>query len=136
MPRKHQQKYEHYRWESDLSRSQLEHQKRGSTLAKLDKLYIQRHGPNISLGKPSDWSEYPRRGAYWSNEENDALIHGFYDRVREDGRKMGLTAICAIAHEHGRTAVAIESRLLTLLGHEEYYEHVHFETPGQPIGLH
>ena len=72
------------------------------------------------------YEEQFRASRRWTEAEDAELVMHFRDLVPENGKLMTHKQICELAWHHGRTATAIEKRLLDVLGYRVYYEHVHF----------
>lgn len=110
----------------DLARSHDEHRRRYGELKAFEQNFRSKRGPNVEFGRAAHWSETPRSGARWSEAELAELISHFRDLIPENGTQMSFKQLCELAWHHGRTAAAIEQKLLETIGHRAYYEHVRF----------
>lgn len=111
---------------NDLARSQDEHRHRYGRLKSFEQRFREQRGPNVEFGRAAHWSETPRSGAKWTEPELIELLTHFRDLIPENGTMMSFKQLCELAWHHGRTAAAIEQKLLEVIGHRAYYEHVLF----------
>lgn len=84
--------------------------------------HIKLYGPNPAFGPANAWGDTPRSGAKWSEAEDEALMNHVTSMIRVDIHQISVRELCNLAWEHGRSAIAIDSRLEKLLGYVKYQQ--------------
>lgn len=81
---------------------------------------FQHLGANSEFGISAKWSEVPRSGAKWTQAELDDLLVRLKE-MRDAANRLLIPAdIAALAWIHGRSATAVERKLIETIGFNKY----------------